>query len=580
MTALRKSVVLVGFISLIAAGSAFGSVQNIYITQNGSPSGNCTTGVQTLAFLANSANWGAGSSQIGPGTTVLLCGTFNIAAGGLGVAVLGSGSAGGGYVTINFDTNATIQATYLGGSDLFSGGCGPSSACRAGIQIYGQNYVIVDGQNTGIIQNTANGTNLSNHQTSLGVLVHAADHVIVRNLIIQHIYDNAGNSPSSTDTNGAGTADIRVDGPSTNIAVYNNKLTHARIGISSDTASTTGPNSCPTPTGVTGLNPSAPAPTGDWGICYYNNLVSEHSWQILTTGQGAVNVFANEAGDVGSLSGWLNWQWPTSTYHQDGIDFCWGDSSFVLTCYVYNNYDHGDLGQGSPSAHLYCATNDQSGAGASGCTLIAFNNVIVQTGSAQWPNDANNDQITAVDLSGTQVGGGVTLYNNTMVGGQYDIEIYNSSANNPVPFTLKNNIWMPAIPGTSTGWFIHQENNSTWASSVTASNNLYYNGNANPWALNSTNYKTLAAWQAACSCDSSQSLVSNPNLSSSYAPQAGSPAIGIGANLSSLGITALNADRAALARPGGSAVWGAGAYESSAAGGVPPPPAGLTAAVQ
>ena len=369
--------------ALVLSAAAFGSAPNIYITQNGSPSGNCQSGVQNPAFFNNAANWGSAPGQIGPGTSVLLCGTFTVKAGTAGFTVLGSGSSAS-PVTLVLDANAVIQSTYLGASDPFSSSCSPASSCLAGIVVYKQNYVTIDGGSNGIIQNTANGTNLANHQISTGVYVQG-DHIIVRNLTISNIYQNAGSSPSASDINGAGTSDIRVDNDSTNIAIYNNTLNDSRTGISSSTSGTTGAANCPAPSGVAGITTATlPPPTGNWGICYYNNSISDHSWQILANGQGTVNFFENEIGDIGGTPGWLNWQFPINAYHQDGI-FIWGTTgNEVITANVYNNSIHGDLGQGSPSGLIYCASAED---GVSGCALTAMNNLIVQTGSTQWPNN-------------------------------------------------------------------------------------------------------------------------------------------------------------------------------------------------
>ncbi|MGH9512774.1 MAG: hypothetical protein ACRD2U_11635 [Terriglobales bacterium] len=580
MTAFRKFLVLIGFISFIAATMAFGSASNIYITQNGSPSGNCATNVQTPAFFNSASNWGSGANQIGPGTTVLLCGTFNVTPGASGFSVLGSGSSGS-PLTVLLDAGAVIQSTYLGGTDPFSSGCGPASACRAGIAVFKQNYVTIDGGANGVIQNTANGTNLANHQTSTGVYL-SGDHLIVRDLTIQNIYQNAGSSPSATDGAGSGTTDIRVDSASTNIAIYNNTLNSARTGISSGTNGSTGPANCPAPTGATGVTTSSlPAPSGNWGICYFNNSVSDHDWSILTAGQGTVNIYGNEIGDIGTLPGWLNWQFPTSAYHQDGI-FIWGTSgNEVVTANVYNNYIHGDLGQGSPSGLIYCASAED---GVSGCALTAFNNVIVQTASAQWPNDAANDQLVAVDLSAS-VGsmGPIVLYNNTFVAGAYAIEIYTAAGGKNAAFTLRNNIF------NGSGTYLNQTDAGAPIASMMASNNLYYQSTSNTynaWSYQGANIGSLAAWQTACHCDTSPSTVANPNLQSDLTPASGSPAIGRGSNLSSLSLAPLGMDKNAVTRGvpscspavGIAGCWDVGAYQAS--NGAIQPPANLAASVQ
>ena len=98
----------------------------------------------------------------------------------------------------------------------------------------------------------------------------------------------------------------------------------------------------------------------------------------------------------------------------------------------------------------------------------------------------------------------------------------------------------------------------------TISNNLYYNGRTSggAWQLNNSAYSTLSAWQSACGCDASPSLVSNPLMGSSYFPALGPPAIQLGANLTSLGLAPLDIDAKGNPRPS-SGAWMPGAYQSS-----------------
>jgi hypothetical protein len=61
--------------------------------------------------------------------------------------------------------------------------------------------------------------------------------------------------------------------------------------------------------------------------------------------------------------------------------------------------------------------------------------------------------------------------------------------------------------------------------------------------------------------------------------QAGSPAIGAGANLASLGLAFLNADKNGTARSSAGA-WDVGAYSSGSAATAPNPPTNVTATAQ
>lgn len=581
MTVLQKTAIVLALLCLPSFAHA--STTIVYVSQSGGAfsGGSACNGQSTisLATANTSSSWGSGSTQIGPGTTVYLCGTLTPASGAVGLNIQGSGT-NGSPITIIMDTGAIIEAPYLGNADLYDFECSPASSCTAGIEDYGYNYIILDGGTNGIIQSTANGTSLANQQPSCGIYAHG-DHIIIRNFTIQALYINGGANTGATDVNGWNSADIRVDGGSTNVAIYNNTLNSAHIGISTDTASTTGPANCPSPIGTIGVTTpsSVPAPSGNWGICIYNNNLSDHGWQDINGGQGTINVFSNQEGDIGSLPGWLNWQFPTSEYHQDGFFFV-GDATYVLTTYFYNNYSHGDLGNSSSTGHVYCASTDAGGSSNSGCDLIAFNNIIVQTGSSQWPNDAENCQDFAVDLTDNSLVSGITLYNNTMIGAAFSIELYTSGGapgGGAIPFVIENNIMIPSVPGTAGGYFINSSNGGTVMSGVTASGNDYYNPRSGgAWTYNSTLYSSLSTWQSACSCDTTGTITSNPNLNANYTPPSGSSAIGIGTNLTSLDLTALDSDAAGNARPSTGA-WTAGAYGSTVTTSAPSPPSNVTA---
>jgi hypothetical protein len=87
----------------------FSSATNVYITPNGSSQGACTTSPQTAAWFNSSSNWGSGASQIGPGTTVTICGTFTGTNGNSEFTFQGSG-ASGNPINLLFDTNTTLTA--------------------------------------------------------------------------------------------------------------------------------------------------------------------------------------------------------------------------------------------------------------------------------------------------------------------------------------------------------------------------------------------------------------------------------------------------------------------------------------
>src|SRR5262245_20306585 len=96
---------------LAQAGTALGSAANVYITASGAAGGNCTMNVQTPTFFNDPASWGGGANQIGPGTTVHLCGTFTGAANSNLLTFHGSGS-NGSPITLLFEPGTQLDAPY------------------------------------------------------------------------------------------------------------------------------------------------------------------------------------------------------------------------------------------------------------------------------------------------------------------------------------------------------------------------------------------------------------------------------------------------------------------------------------
>ena len=493
------------------------------------------------------------------------------------LTVQGNGNATAS-VTILFDTNAQMNSTgWWGASQLLS--C--SFNCSGAITVNNFNYITIDGQNTGVIQNLLAGTKGQNcaggpctqqpgAKGSLGVLLRG-DHLVLRNLTIQNIYNNTG----ATDSSGEYTGDVDVccNGSANNVQIYNNMLANARAAIFNETSGTTGPNDCPSS-----------------GICYYNNTLTDHSWQASLNGSGVINFYAND------VSGYSNWFWPSQYFHLDGI-ITWGDSS-VITDNIFNNYFHGDqVGpqNGSPSGYptgfVFCTNSGTPNTG-SGSICNIFNNLFIGEGSEVTQGQALYFHAA---LAGDPEGP-YSVWNNTFAGFNFQIYFEGDSSTH---FSIQNNV------GLATGnaqWFesLSGSGGSTQASQIVSDNNVWYNGN--PWGAFALNYFqncvyncTLPTWRG--DGLDGVSLSTNPGLSSAFTPPSGSSVIGQGKNLSSLGITALDYDKpvnvgvgfvgaqgnarsmGGKCTPGTSGCWDAGAYQYASSNKAPDPPTGLTAKV-
>ena len=144
---------------------------DFYVGQNatGADSGADAADHHSLAWLNNAANWSAGAGKVNPGDTVHLVGAFSSP-----LIVAGSGTVAKS-VTIYFEPGAN-----------FTSPCWPSAGA---IQLNSQSYLVIDGGSNGVIQNTANGTQLANSTNSEGI-VGGIWHSTIQNLNIKNIYVN------------------------------------------------------------------------------------------------------------------------------------------------------------------------------------------------------------------------------------------------------------------------------------------------------------------------------------------------------------------------------------------------------
>src|SRR5580704_1228474 len=99
----RLGMVAIGMAAMCELAS--GSVANVYIAQTaaGSANGSSCANAYAVTFFNTSSNWGSGASQIGPGTTVDLCGTITTE-----LTAHGSGTSGS-PITISFQSTAQIS---------------------------------------------------------------------------------------------------------------------------------------------------------------------------------------------------------------------------------------------------------------------------------------------------------------------------------------------------------------------------------------------------------------------------------------------------------------------------------------
>src|SRR5689334_13537840 len=193
MNGSRKLLISI-FITLATAGIA--AANDIYVAQNalgGSTGADCSN-ARAYTYFNSSSNWGTGSTQIGPGSIVHICGTITGAAGANFFTFQGSGSSGN-PVTLRWEPGAIVQAPYL--------------STNGGIVANGRNWIVIDGGTNGVLRATLNGSSgascpgggCSSQQDSVGIYIQNGTNVTIRNLEIGPIYYRV----NTESTSGGGT---------------------------------------------------------------------------------------------------------------------------------------------------------------------------------------------------------------------------------------------------------------------------------------------------------------------------------------------------------------------------------------
>jgi len=524
---MRKLIFVVGFLFTVLPLEA----KDLYIAQSaaGAGNGSSCSNAYAYTFFNTSGNWGTGSSQIGPDTIVHVCGTMTSP-----ITFQGSGTPGH-VIELLFEPNAKFSTPALSGSYITTGT---------------NSYLLIDGGTNGIIENTANGTNLGNQVASNAIRLdnnnNSSGHDLeVRNLTIQNMYVRV---PGSDESIGARSSNGIVSvGTGSNVYIHNNTVTYGHTNI--------------------GLLSAGNSPT-NWDIS--NNTTANATWGIEASVGSSPAVVTDIKIHNNDVNNGPTWYDPSGFFHVDGI-FVYGQSStgYANGVYVYNNYVHGDWGPSpQPTAWIYINQNLQN--------VFVFNNVIQQSGngSADGLLTLGSGNLSNFVFNNTFVG-----YSTTS-GGSAMGDVGSNAANST---TIENNVFLNFPSAIN---YSHGGTTTLVAVNYNAYSGITGAGQCGAWSASSCT-DTLAGWQA-LGWDLN-GIFADLKLSSSYpyTLQSGSAAIGMAANLYTLcsgkpnpGLGALCYDKTGKARPS-SGKWDAGAYSYGAASSgsttTVQPPTGLTA---
>ena len=506
---------------------------DLYVSQQAAGLANgqdCADSLDVTHFNAASY-WVSASpvgTQIGPGVTVHICGTFTFAAGATGLTIHASGTAGN-PITIVFESGAVLQAPYF-------------SANSGALEVNGQSYIVIDGGTNGTIQNTANGTAgvFANQQQTMGIDLTGASNVEVKNLTIANLYvrtsvtDNGPYDP----TRGAC---IYTNGFGSGISIHNNTLHDGPWCI--DLQYGTGTNAT--------------------SVQIYNNNIYNVPHGIVFGGNdsgavGTAYIYGNHIHDFG------NWGSTVDAFHLTGTHLYGQSTSTLSTVYYYNNQTDGIWGNpacpNTPgsciTAHLFIEAGFSSPRISN---LYVFNNVgIGDVG-------INNGILGVFDSSTV-----TEVYHNTLISADSSSGVCYYSNNSISNLDFRDNVM------SGCNQLINLDASVTFTP-PSPNYNIYAAGGSNAFVCKS-NFYTASQFKSWRSCvgsagDANSSSVSSASLNNSTGmPNGGSAVIGAGTNLYSLcngqpnpGLGALCFDKAGVARPAGAA-WDVGAYQFSSGG--------------
>ncbi len=513
---------------------AAASAANIYIAQSaaGSADGSSCGNAYAYTFFNTSANWGGGNGQIGPGTTVHLCGTFTAGSPNTTMLTVQGSGANGNRVTVLFEANAQLSS--------------PAWNVKGAINLNNKSYVTIDGGTNGSIIATANGTGLSYQQASHAISnpSGAATHdITIHGLTLNNIYHYAYNGSDVSTAQQSGC--ISLLSLTVDVSLYNNMISNCGqvamdvIGNSSST-------------------------TSNWTI--YGNDLSEAVWFVDISGASNTLLQSILIHD-NKLHDWdQDWD-AADAMHADPIFVrCPSSGCSYSDVYIYNNSFYGNASShttgyiffsytGSGTSYVFnntfrvaqaVATNGSIAIPWTGCgTLEVFNNTFDE--SLTFGN--GHDRAGNIGTAGGGLTPSVVTWRNNLGAGLFGFDLASGT------LTSDHNVWYNV--------------------SVVGPPNQAFKVDPNYYYYSPSD--GIPNWQG-LGYDS-HSVSGNPNLSSTDQLGSGSSAIGAGTNLTSLcnsdsNLAPLCLDKAGMSRPA-SGAWDAGAYQHAV--GRPNPPTNLSA---
>lgn len=477
------------------------------------------------------------ASQVAGNILTLCSGTYPCSApGAIGVNIVASGSSGN-PITIQFQSGAKLSCSSYWGADPVSAGNAAAIYCS------GKSYIVVDGQNVGIIENTGNGSPpKANAQGTEAILFQSCPHSEIKGVIVQTMYVHVAGSADVGNTTGcigAGSSDF--------VLIHDNTVSQCYAGIG------------------LGYSPGGGGSITSASI-YGNHInITCHGINVGDSNGGAsadgIKIYGNTVGPD-----FNTWASSSGNCHQDGMLILAANNTSSLTgLSVYNN-DVSASTCPAPGGNFTSLFNISAINGGTMSGIQLFNNIMHNT------TTTGGCQMQAFITFGPGVTSTVLVANNTA-----DFNSVSNSSGASNNFLLESG----TISGQTVennaivnfahcgGAYVVTANTNDFKNAFTAIDyNDYFNQGCK-WGhddINGQDYGTFLNWQTPSGVNAYPGFDAhgigngNPLFNSSYVPQTGSAVINAGTNLTSLSITALDADAAGNGncRPS-SGNWGIGA---------------------
>ena len=379
----RKLISAVAFVFIaITFSLASTSSSDIYIAQNaqGGNTGADCADAHAASWFNTPANWGSSAGQIGPGTTVHLCGTFSGSA-GVNFFTFQGGGVSGSVVTLKFEAGAILQAPYIG----------------TAINLNSHSFILIDGGTSGLIQNTNNGDpagGFAYQQGTTGIDASGSHDYEIKNLTMKTLYVKSDRTYNGI----VNDASKCVSFNGSNVLIHDNDMSDAGWCLEDGSYG-----------------------NGDTNVQIYNNIFAHVDHAIALAGgnatAGSFYIYNNQYHDP------YNWDSDANDYHHNFVhSFNCSGGGGITALYAYNNYLYGNYG-GNSTAGFFLEGGSclwtQSG------RAYFWNNVFTTTGN-----------IPGLGYIGVE--GAATIFNNTFVGSTHTNNCIGFSGSTAI---VENNIF-------------------------------------------------------------------------------------------------------------------------------------------